>query len=301
MPTSSHAKTLPYLSLGIGIISMGMSAIFVRWADAPGPVTAFYRLFLSTLILTPFFLKRCLKKCNISKKILLAPILGGLFTAIDLALWNTSLFYTTAANATLLVNTNPLWVALGAWLIFREKLSKPFWIGLSIALLGAALVVGGDFLIHPRLGVGDLIAISAGIFYAAYFLSTQRGREDFHPITYIWLIGLSGSIGLALINLTIGNSFTGYTSQTWGIFWTTAIVSQVIGYVAVSYALGHLPASIVAPTMIGQPIMTTLFAIPFLAEVPLSSQMIGGTTALIGIYLVNRAYQNRCSNPFMEN
>ena len=291
MQSSSSPKTLPYLALGVGIISMGMSAIFVRWADAPGPVTAFYRLFLSTLILTPFFLKRCLKKCKVNKKILLVPILGGLFTAVDLALWNTSLFYTTAGNATLLVNTNPLWVALGAWLIFREKLSKAFWIGLSIALLGAALVVGGDFLIHPRLGIGDLIAISAGVFYAAYFLSTQRGREDFHPITYIWLIGLFGSIGLAFINLAIGNPLVGYTSQTWGIFWTTAIVSQVIGYVAVSYALGHLPASVVAPTMIGQPIMTTLFAIPFLGEIPLPSQMIGGITALIGIFLVNRAYQ----------
>jgi len=292
MPSSSP-KTLPYLALGIGIISMGMSAIFVRWADAPGPITAFYRLSLSTLILTPFFLKRCLKKCNLSRKILIIPVLGGIFTAADLALWNTSLFYTTAANSTLLVNTNPLWVALGAWLIFREKLSKAFWIGLSIALLGAALVVGGDFLIHPRLGIGDLIAISAGVFYAAYFLSTQRGREDFHPITYIWLTGLVGSIGLAFINLAMGNSFVGYSSQTWGIFWITAIVSQVIGYVAVSYALGHLPASVVSPTMIGQPIMTTLFAIPFLGEIPHPLQMLGGITALVGIYLVNRAYQRK--------
>ena len=288
---SASKKTLPYLALVIAILSMGTSAILVRWADAPGPVTAFYRVFLATVILTPFFIQRCLKKCNLSKSILVMPILGGLFTAFDLALWNTSLFYTTAGNATLLVNTNPLWVALGAWLIFREKLSKDFWIGLTIALLGAALVVGGDFLVHTRLGVGDLIAISAGFFYAGYFLVTQRGRADFHPITYIWIIGLSASIGLALINLALGNSFTGYTSQTWGVFWTTALVSQVIGYMAVSYALGHLPASVVAPTMIGQPIMTTLFAIPLLGEIPLPMQIIGGITALIGIFLVNRAYQ----------
>lgn len=284
-------KLLPYLALAIAILSMGTSAILVRLADAPGPVTAFYRVALSTLILTPFFLKRCLKKCDLSKNIIIVPILGGIFTAADLALWNTSLFYTTAANATLLVNTNPLWVALGAWLIFREKLSKAFWVGLGVALLGAVLVVGGDFLIHPRLGIGDLIAILAGVFYAAYFLATQRGRENFHPISYIWLIGFSGSIGLAIINFVIGNAFVGYTSQTWGIFWTTAIVSQLIGYLAVSYALGHLPASVVSPTMIGQPIMTALFAIPFLGEIPLPSQMIGGITALVGIFLVNRAYQ----------
>ncbi len=288
----SSSKTLPYFALIVAILSMGTSAILVRLADAPGPVTAFYRVALATLILTPFFLKRCLKKCNLSRNIIIVPILGGIFTAADLALWNTSLFYTTAANATLLVNTNPLWVALGAWLIFREKLSKAFWVGLSIALIGAVLVVGGDFLIHPRLGIGDLIAISAGVFYAAYFLATQRGRENFHPITYIWLMGFSASIGLAIINFALGNSLLGYTSQTWGIFWTTAIVSQIIGYLAVSYALGHLPASVVSPTMIGQPIMTALFAIPFLGEIPLPSQMVGGIISLVGIFLVNRAYQN---------
>lgn len=289
MPQTSP-KIFPYLALFIAILSMGTSAILVRLADAPGPVTAFYRVSLSTLILTPFFLKRCIRKCNLSREILIVPILGGIFTALDLTLWNTSLFYTTAANATLLVNTNPLWVALGAWLIFREKLSKAFLGGLAIVLLGAFLIVGGDFLIHPRLGIGDLIALCAGFFYAAYFLATQRGRENFHPITYIWLMGFISSIALVVINLILGNSLVGYTSQTWGVFWTTAIVSQVIGYLALSYALGLLPASVVSPTMIGQPIMTALFAIPLLGEIPLPSQIFGGITALTGIYLVNRAH-----------
>lgn len=289
MPTNSP-KLLPYFALAIAIFAMGTSAIFVRWADAPGPITAFYRTFLATIIFTPFFLKRCLKKCNLSKGVLLMPLLGGFFTAGDLSLWNISIFYTTAGNATLLVNTNPLWVALVAWLIFKEKLSKAFWIGLAIALAGAALVVGGDFFIHPRLGIGDLIAITAGFFYAGYFLVTQRGRENFHPITYLWLIGVSGSLWLAIFNLISGNAFTGYTSQTWSAFWGTAIISQVIGYFAMAYALGHLPASIVAPTMIGQPIMTTILAIPLLGEIPALSQIIGGLVALVGIFLLNRAY-----------
>ncbi len=283
-------RTLPYLALALAILSMGMSAIFVRWADAPGPVTAFYRVFFATLFLTPFTLHRCRKKCEINKKALIIILLGGIFTALDLALWNTSLFFTTAGNATLLVNTNSLWVALGAWLIFREKLSKAFWIGLAIALFGAALVVGGDFLVHTRLGIGDLIAISAGLFYAGYFLVTQRGREDFHPVTYLWFMGISASVVLAIINLGSGYAFFAYSTKTWLAFWGTAIVSQVIGYVAMTYALGHLPASVVAPTMIGQPIMTTLFAIPLLGEIPLPSQIIGGITALLGIFLVNRAY-----------
>ncbi|MCJ7722621.1 MAG: DMT family transporter [Anaerolineales bacterium] len=290
--TSSTRNTaiVPYLALLTGILALSLSAMFVRWADAPGPVTGFYRMFLSTLILTPFFLLRCIGSRTVNKANIIFPILGGIFTSCDLALWNSSLAYTTAANATLLGNTAPLWVAIGAWFIFHERLPKDFWLGLILALVGAALIMGGDFLTHPRLGIGDLMASGTGVFYALYFLSTQRGRQHLDPLSYIWLVGISGSLGLLVINLIMGNPLTGYSGQTWMAFFGTALVSQIIGYISVSYALGHLPASIVAPTMVGQPITTTILAIPLLKEVPNLVQVMGGFIALMGIYLVNQSH-----------
>jgi len=74
------------------------------------------------------------------------------------------------------------------------------------------------------------------------------------------------------------------------VFLSTAIVSQLIGYMLLAYALGHLPASIVSPTMILQPIMTALLAIPLLGEIPSLWQGIGGTIALIGIFIVNESH-----------
>jgi drug/metabolite transporter (DMT)-like permease len=88
----------------------------------------------------------------------------------------------------------------------------------------------------------------------------------------------------------LGNSFTGYSTQTWVIFFVTAIVSQMIGYLAISYALGHLPASVVSPTLIGQPILTTILAIPMLGEIPNPIQWVGGAIALAGIYMVNQSH-----------
>ncbi|NOY98676.1 MAG: DMT family transporter [Chloroflexi bacterium] len=289
-PSSRNTAILPYLALGAGILALGMSAIFVRWADAPGPVTGFYRLSLSALILTPFVAGRCKRDCTKNKSALVFPLLGGLFTALDLALWNTSMFYTTVSAATLLGNTAPLWVALGAWLLFHEQLKMDFWLGLLLALAGAGLIMGSDFLTHLRLGIGDLMAGVSGIFYASYYLVTQRGREHYTPLTYVWLVGISAGIGLALINLALGHPLLGYGQRTWVIFFSTAIVSQLIGYASVSYAMGHLPASVVAPTMIGQPIMTTILAIPLLGETPLPIQVVGGVIALAGIYLVNQAH-----------
>lgn len=283
-------KFLPYIALTIGISALSLSAMFVRWAEAPGPITGFYRLLISTIFLTPLFIRQQKQLEPLDKKYLIFPLWAGIFTAFDFALWNSSLKFTTAANATLLGNTSPLWVALFALIIFREKFRRVFWVGLIIALTGAAFVMGSDFLRHPTLGIGDLMASSAAIFYAFYQLTTQHGRKHIDPFRYTWLVGVSATIAIFFLNLILGNSFTGYSTQTWIIFFVTAVVSQMVGYLAITYSLGHLPASVVSPTLIGQPILTTILAIPMLGEIPNATQWIGGAVALAGIYIVNQSH-----------
>jgi len=283
-------KFFPYIALAVGISALSLSAMFVRWAEAPGPITGFYRLLISTILLTPLFLRQQKKLEPIDKKYLIFPVVAGMLTAFDFAFWNSSLKFTTAANATLLGNTSPLWVALFALFIFREKLRGIFWFGLILALTGAAFVMGSDFLRHPTLGLGDLMASTAAIFYASYQLTTQRGRKYIDPFRYTWMVGVSATIAMFIMNIVLGNSFSGYPAQTWVIFFVTAIVSQMIGYLAITYALGHLPASVVSPTLIGQPILTAILAIPMLHEIPNAMQWIGGAIALAGIYIVNQSH-----------
>ena len=285
-----NKSLLAYLALGIGVISLSFSAMFVRWANAPGPITAFYRLFFSIFLLLPFFLPRLKTNRAIGSKVLIFPLLAGVFTAFDLGLWTASLAYTTASNATLLGNTSPLWVALGAWLIFKQKLTASFWRGLMVALLGAILIMGTDFILHPRFGLGDAMALFTGFFYGGYFLFTQKSRATFDPVVHIFFVGVGASFALFLINLVMGYPFWGFERATWLIFLASALVSQLIGYMSLAYALGHLPASVVSPTMILQPVLTTLLAIPLLAEIPTTWQGLGGAIALVGIFLVNQSH-----------
>jgi drug/metabolite transporter (DMT)-like permease len=104
---SQTTRSLLYLALATGILALSFSTMFVRWADASGPITGLYRVFLASLLLTPFFIRDCRKGCKINASNIIFPILGGLFASGDFALWNTSVNYTTAANATLLGNTAP--------------------------------------------------------------------------------------------------------------------------------------------------------------------------------------------------
>ena len=288
---TQNKSALAYLALGVGVLALSFSAMFVRWADAPGPITAFYRLFISIFLLLPFLIPRIKNSPDVRTRSVVFPILAGIFTACDLALWTSSLSYTTASNATLLGNTAPLWVALGTWLILRQKLTTAFWRGLTITLIGAALIMGTDFILHPRFGIGDVMATLTGLFYGGYYLITEKSRAHFDSVTHIWFVGIGASLALFIINLILQNPFIGYDRLTWLVFLASAIVSQLIGYMALAYALGHLPASIVSPTMVLQPVVTTILAIPFLGEIPTIWQGIGGAIALIGIYIVNRSHQ----------
>lgn len=297
IPLINNKSVTPYLALGIGVLALSFSAMFVRWAIAPGPITALYRMFFSVFLLLPFFIQRTNVNPATKTRVIVFPLLAGVFTAFDLALWNTSLSYTTAANATLLGNTAPLWVALGTWLIFKQKLSPAFWRGLAVTLLGAALILGTDFLLHPRFGIGDVMAMFTGFFYGIYYLFTEKSRLYFGPVSHVFLVGIGASITLYLVNIALQNPLSGYDSRTWMVFLASALVSQLIGYMALAYALGHLPASIVAPTMVLQPVVTAILAIPLLGEIPNIWQGLGGTVALIGIYIVNRSHQQTLKEP----
>jgi len=292
--STSWQRALPYLALLAGILALSFSALFVRWAQAPGTVTSFYRMAIAALALAPVVFA---PPASLAQRrpvfprgrLWLWPVLSGLFTALDHATWSTALGFTQVANATLLNNMAPLWVALFSWWVLRERLRRGFWLGLALTLAGAAVVLGSDLLLHPSLSGGNFLALFSSLFYASYFLATQRGRRYTATLVYVWLVCLGSAFFLLIINLISGQALTGYTSQTYLAFLGSALISQIIGYFSVGYALGHLPASLVSPTMIAQPVLTALLAIVLVGEALAPGQWLGGLTVLAGIYLVNRS------------
>jgi drug/metabolite transporter (DMT)-like permease len=156
---------------------------------------------------------------------------------------------------------------------------------------GAVFVLGSDFLRQPTIGWGDTLALFSGICYAGYYLMTERGRRELDTLSYVWAASLSASLVLLAISLATRAPLTGCPWQTYLAFVGAALIPQVTGYLAIGYALGHLPASVVSPTMLGQPVLTALLAIPFLGEALEPVQWVGGLVVLGGIYLVHRGRQ----------
>lgn len=279
--------TRAYLALVVALLVSGFSGIFVSWANAPGAVTGFYRMAVAVLLLAPPFVRGLRRRGALPRRELLIALTGGALFAGDLVLWNTGILLSGATNPTLMGNTAPLWVGLGALLFFREQLARRFWLGLFLALSGAAIVLGLDAL--NNVGLGTFFGLLAGIFYGAYFLVMQRSRRALDALTSFWLAAASAALMLLLFALVLDQPLTGYSRTTYLNFLALGLVVQILGQFSVNYALGYLPASLVSPTLLGQPVLTALLAIPLLGETLSPWQVVGGIAVLTGVYTVHQS------------
>ncbi len=155
------------------------------------------------------------------------------------------------------------------------------------------IIVGGDAFSRSGPGVGDALALTAGVSYAGYLLAMQRIRAKMDTLSSLWIPGLTGALLLLLFNLATHQTLWGFPPHVYLSLLELGIISQVIGWLAINYALGHLPAAIVSATLLGQPVLTALFAVPLLGEALASRQLLGGLVALAGIYLVNRGFSRK--------
>lgn len=278
-----------YLTLGLGIVCIALSAIFTRLAGVPGTVSALYRVGIAEIVLAIPFARAMARGAVVrDRRVWLLALGAGVFFALDLGLWNTSLFLTNVANATLFANDAPVLVGLGALLLFRERLSGRYWLGLALALCGMGIIVGTDTLTHSSVGAGDVLALSAGVVYACYLLATQRIRAHMDTLSSLFIPSLTGVAVLLAFNLAAHRALWGFSGGSFLALLALGLISQLVGWLAINYALGHLPAAVVSVTLLGQPVLTAIFAVPILGEALSSNQILGGIVALAGIYLVNR-------------
>jgi drug/metabolite transporter (DMT)-like permease len=281
-------RVLPaYLALVAGIVCIAWSAIFVRWTDIPGPASAFYRMLIPAVALLPtFFFDR--EGMRLSRQMLGIIALGGIFFALDLAFYNTAILKTSAANATLLGNNTPVVVGLLSWLAFRKRPSRAFWLGLALAFAGTLVILEADLGKLLRFGVGDLMALGAAACFAVYLIATERVRTSTSTLGFLRLAMISGTIALFAINLLLGISLRVPHGRTLWAVLGLGLVSQLGGYLALTYALGYLPATITSVSLLTQGPLTAVMAVFLLAEPLTWAQIAGGALVLFGVGLAHR-------------
>jgi len=287
LPQSTLSRRRAGLSLALGVFGIAWAAIFVRWSGVSGLVSAFYRLAFASLVFAPWrwASKRETRVTPSAKR---AAIIAGMLFGADLALFNSAVMATSAANAVLLGGNAPIFVAFGAWLMYGERPSRRFWAGFLVALVGIVAIVGADVVLHPSLGVGDALAVAAAVCYGGYIVYVQRSREGMDTLTFSAWSTAIGALVLLPVCLLTRQPLVGLSGRSWMALIALALVSQVLGQLFVAHALGKLPATLTSIVLLVQAPLTALLAWPFLGERVRAAQLLGGGLVLAGIAIVTR-------------
>jgi len=273
-----------YIFLPLGIIAISTASIFIKLCDAPALVIAAYRLTLASLMLMPYAgYKKIWRKWTRTEIGWL--ILSGFFLSLHFALWITSLKFTSVASSVVLVTTHPIFVGLGASLFLKEHLGPRLILGIFLSVLGGGLIGYGDIALSKEALIGDGMALLGAAAASGYLLVGRKMRQDQELIQYIFPVYSTAGLVLIILSFLFQKPFFGYSPSIYLLFFLLALVPQLIGHTTFNWALRYLPVSMVAITILGEPIVSTILAYFILGEGLTIWKVLGGISIFIGILI----------------
>lgn len=278
----------PLVGLAVAIVAISTGAILVELSAAPSAVAAFYRVLFTTLPLLPIAAWRYREEFRkIRRRDLVFATLSGIALALHFASWFESLEWTSVAASVTLVQSQPLFVALGAWLLLREFINRRMVLGILVAVAGMATMSMGDLLggvlVGPNPLLGNALALFGAVMAAGYVLAGRSLRQRVSLVPYVVVVYSVCTVCLLIIAVLQGGPLTGYPAREWLIFLGLAAGPGLLGHTVINWALAHLESSVVSVSMLGEPVGATILAFAILAEVPTAYTILGGVIVLAGI------------------
>jgi len=279
-------KIHPYIPIFIGVISVSLSAIFVKLANAEAGVIAFYRMLFSVLIMAPlFFWKYTNEVKQLRRRDWLFSSVAGIFLAFHFILWFESLNYTSVASSTVLVTLQPLFAFVGTYFFFKESITLKTILAGAIAIVGSILISWGDFKLNGTAFYGDMLALIACALVTAYFLFGQDVRKRLSLVTYTMLVYAVSTITLFIYVLIKGESFGPYPTMDWIWFILLAIVPNLLGHTLFNWSIKYVSTNVVSISILFEPIGAAVLALFIFKEYLIATQIIGGLIVIVGILL----------------
>ena len=284
--------------LALALIGVSFSGPLVRLSQAHPLAIAAWRLGFSLIVVAAALLLtgEWRQWRRITRRELSIAVTAGALLALHFWSWNASVALTTVAASVVLVNTQPVVVALLSAVWLRETPTKRQWAGITIAMLGALIVALPDFVApadsaaHPRALLGDLLALGGAVTAATYFVAGRRLRATLDLWPYVALVYGSCFVTLLLLAVVAGAPLAPQPPHELAIFAGLALGPMLLGHTGLNWALKHSPAYVVNLTLLGEPVGATLIAavLPGIREVPGPLTFVGGAVVLTGILLTSR-------------
>ena len=296
MKKDSNATTGYILVLCAGIL-WGSIGFFVRKLNGLGvdtELTAFMRIFCAWIILILLLMGMSLKSgrnyFKISKKGLLQCFIMGLVTQ---AFFNLS--YSGCINSvgvamgSVLLYTAPIFVSILSRLLFKEEINARKGISLVINLLGCFIMVtGGDLSVLKVSGIGILLGIGAGFFYAMVTILGKFTSDEVDPFTMVFYNFLFGWISLALISNPIPKIAAVSDLHFWLLAFGYGLIPTVGSYLFYMNGISHdVELSRVPIIASVEPIIATIIGLLVFGENITLVNALGLVIVLFSIVLMN--------------
>ncbi len=276
----------PYIALFIGVVAVSTSAIFVKLASAPAPITATYRLLFTILLMTPFAIRPLLKEVpTITLRAWGLASVSGFFLTAHFILWFESLNYTSVTSSVVLVTLQPLFSFIGGYFVFKERLRLAAVMGGILAFLGSVIIGWGDFRIGGLALFGDILALIAAGMVTGYWMVGQHMRKSLSLITYTYVVYGLATLMLIAYSVLLNYSFYPYPTMDWFWFLLLAIIPTLLGHSIFNWVIKWVNASTVSMSILGEPIGSAILAYFIFQEKIYLAQWVGGIIILLGIYL----------------
>ena len=266
-----------------GATLLSFAPLLYIQSDTPPVTGAFFRMLyaLPILIFLVWYLKRVDHR---GRKNRMLAFSAGLLLAIDFIGYHSAIDYIGSGIATLIGNSQVIIVTLISWWMFGERPNRMILFALPMVMLGLAFISGiwddkpyGDDPIKGVIG-----GIVAAIFYSSFLILYRFSNRIQAPSVNLQLDATAGAATGLLLAGILPLSRLAIEPIDFSINWPghgwlvlLAVSCQVIGWVAITYALPRLPAAHTSFAILLQPVLTILWGVLLLSEKP-SVQQIGG-------------------------
>jgi drug/metabolite transporter (DMT)-like permease len=282
------------LLLPVGVLAISSASILIRLTPADPLAIAFWRLAFATSIVLAVGVVKGLELPR--GRYLTYSLLSGVFLAVHFLSWIPSLFLTTVAASTTLVNIHPI-VMLLLSRSLGERINRATVAGVLVATVGAILIT-----FSPGGLLGDLLAVVGALSFAGYLAIGRVVRASVGTLGYVAVAyGAAALVSLG-VGLALRVNLVNYDWHTFFMFLLIASIPMMLGHTVFNYLLGRYRAVTIAASTLGEPIGATLLAALVLGESPMGDvvfdlfgvsvtlplQAMGIVVTLLGLFVVVR-------------
>lgn len=276
-----------FILLLLGVVAISTAAVLIKLCDDAGPaVIAAGRMGIAAIVLVPIAgAVHGRRLVRIPRHRIVLIVLAGFFLAAHFFFWISSLKHTSVMSSVVIVTTNPIFVGIASWLLFKERLRTAQVVGILLACGGGVLIAMSDAGGGEDSLYGDMLSLAGAVMASCYLLAGRAIRREVDTVSYILPVYGIAAIVLCLAAWLRREAVLGLAPSTYIFLALLALVPQLIGHTTLNWALRHMTATFIAVCILGEPIGATIFACTFLGETIAPLQGAGAGLILAGIWL----------------